>query len=309
MNCRFCGGHRLPWICCPIDQKTGKSTDYGDAFLCSACDIAAIEPLPSEQEIPGFYTLDSYYTQGASHFIKARTTLADRALTKLAWWLDGTTPLSPDQFQGRGAVCDLGCGNGACLKEFVRLGWTVAGVEPDDKARSMIDLPDIFPGTAERLPNEIMARRFDLVIMTYVLEHCRDPLLALRNAAAILRRGSLLWLEVPNKDCAHFRMFGAASECYDAPRHLHFFGPNGLAALTKRAGFEIIREYAWGLTRHHSPSWRATERKIRNCLLTHEAATIPPDHTFARSAFLLLRELLAPKTDRCDAIGLIARRI
>jgi len=152
----------------------------------------------------------------------------------------------------------------------------------------MIELPDIFPGTAERLPSEIMARRFDLVIMTHVLEHCRDPLLGLRNAAAILRRGGLLWLEVPNKDCVHFRMFGAASECYDAPRHLHFFGPNGLAALTKQAGFEIANTRG-GLARHHSPSWRATERRIRNYLLTHQASTIPPDHTFARSVFLLLK--------------------
>jgi SAM-dependent methyltransferase len=312
-KCPFCGTATQPWIKCPIDPKTGKSTRFANAALCPTCDIGAIDPMPKAEEISAFYDLETYYTHGKGHFEDAPNTIADRVLTKLAWLFDHGVTLSVEKvvsrFGGKGSVCDLGCGTGDYLIGLASHGWDVTGVEPDAKARAFVRSRgfDAYDGTAELIPDAIKDIRFDLVIMTHVLEHCRSPAVALANAVGLLKPGGRLLLEVPNKDCFHFRTFGGGSECYDAPRHLFFFGKIGLRNLLKTSNMQIEEFYYHGLTRHHLPSWRATEQKIRKFIIA-EGGGPPPAHTWAFSFWLLLRELGASPDQRYDAIGLWARK-
>jgi len=312
MNCLFCGRLMSAWVSSPIDPKTRRPTRYGSAEMCPSCDIGSIVPQPTPDEVPDFYTLDNYYTQGSSHFEKVAPTLADRILTKLAWQIDHGAPVDLDKITSRftrpGSVCDLGCGNGDYLIGLKGRGWAPTGVEPDPAARTLLAARgvDSYPGTAEQLPAAITGSRFDLVILTHVLEHCLDPRLALHNAASLLKQGGLLLVEVPNKDCAHFDMLGAGSECYDAPRHLFFFGPVGLRRQIEMQGLIVQQEYQHGFTRHHSPGWRATERRIRNEMIAAGANPVPPDHSWGRSLFLLLQEAITSRN--YDATGLWARK-
>jgi SAM-dependent methyltransferase len=237
IECFFCGEPLSPWISSPIDPKTKKMTAYGSAAICVKCDIAAITPQPSAAEIPQFYKLDNYYTRGRDHFEEVKLTMADRVLGKLAWHFDrGYQNWLEDiqfRFSRPGSVCDLGCGSGGYLLGLIEYGWTATGVEPDPVARVLLSSRgvDVYDGTAEMLPKAISDNRFDLVIATHVLEHCLNPTLAIENASGLLKPGGYLLVEVPNKDCVHFETFGAGSECYDAPRHLFFFGPSSLRRL------------------------------------------------------------------------------
>jgi 2-polyprenyl-3-methyl-5-hydroxy-6-metoxy-1,4-benzoquinol methylase len=283
-------------------------------MLCEACDIASVVPRPSPAELADFYRLDNYYTQGEGHFEKVRNTSADKVLVKLAWLLDRGSEISVDnivsKFSGPASVCDLGCGSGKFLTGLKDRGWSATGVEPDPAAQSFLSDRglDVHRGTAEHPPEAIRGRQFDLVIMTHVLEHCLNPDAALNNAAGLIKPGGLLLLEVPNKDCVHFRTFGAGSECYDAPRHLFFFGPDGLRRLVERQNLAVEEQYEHGLTRHHAANWRATERKIRDTILAAGGKQLPPSHTWLRSAILLAQEFLSPPRQRYDAIGLWARK-
>jgi SAM-dependent methyltransferase len=192
------------------------------------------------------------------------------------------------------------------MQELAQRGWSIVGVEPDPKAISQANGLTIYSGTAEEIPHSIQDDRFDLVIMSHTLEHCLDPVAAVRNAAALLKPEGRLLIEVPNKNCVHFRTFGPASECFDVPRHLFFFGPCSLRRLVERCGLRVEEEYRHGLTRHHLPSWRATERRIRGYIRAQKGDAT--DHSLAMSMILLAREALAPRTDRYDAIGLWAVR-
>jgi SAM-dependent methyltransferase len=310
--CPICHGPSSLWISCPIDPKTGHRTFYGSAFICSACDVAAIYPLPSKTVIPQFYQLEKYYTHGESHFQEVNTTIIDRVLVKLAWLLDHGSEISADgiieKFTQPGRACDLGCGSAMLLHQLYSVGWQVVGVEPDPKARLAASKKgiDVYDGTAEELPNEIVEKRYDLVILRHTLEHCLEPVTALNNAATLLRPGGYLLLEVPNKDCIHFRTFGGSSECYDAPRHLFFFGPAGLRKLVESQGLMVVHEYQHGFTRHHLPIWRATERRI--CRQIRAAGGNAVDHTWINSIILLLREMISSNSQRYDAVGLWATR-
>ncbi len=315
-QCRICASDVKPWIQAPIDPKSGKPTRFGDTWLCEKCDIGMVLPVCSADELRQFYNLEKYYTQSGSHFIAKPDSFLDRVLTKAAWWLDQGEQLGPEQINARfpspGSVCDIGCGEGHLLSGLQALGWRVCGIEPDPVAKSHGEQAAfrIFNGTAEKIPMDLPEGTFDLVVMSHVLEHCMTPQLAISNAYKLLRPGGLFMIEVPNKDALHFRMFRAASDCYDIPRHQYFFGLNALNRMLETANFRVVEEYYHGLTRHHLPGWRATEQKIRLDIKDAgtDAAKIPPEHTLLRSAQLLLWEMISPKATRYDAIGIWGKK-
>src|SRR5207237_6349721 len=136
-------------------------------------------------------------------------------------------------------ICDLGCGHADYLRQFKALGFDVVGVEPDPDAREQANAAGVkvLDGTAESPPEHMGL--FDLVICTHALEHCRNPKSALENAFAMTKPGGSCYIEVPNCAAEHFRTFTVCSEMFDAPRHIHFFTADNLAALAEGAGFAV----------------------------------------------------------------------
>jgi 2-polyprenyl-3-methyl-5-hydroxy-6-metoxy-1,4-benzoquinol methylase len=273
-------------------------------------------PVCSKDELLEFYNLEKYYTQSGSHFLAKSQTFFDKVLIKVAWWFDDGVQMSADQINARfslpGSVCDIGCGDGHLLRSLQVLGWSIHGVEPDPSAKSYGDknpIP-ILHGTAEELPAVLARNQFDLVIMSHVLEHTMDPDLAISNAHGLLKSGGFILIEVPNKDAVHFQMFRAASDCFDVPRHQYFFGLSSLKKMLERKKFEVTEYYHHGLTRHHSPDWRETERKIRFDIVKTDIdrSKLPPDHSLMKSVKLLIKEMFGAKLRRFDAIGVWARK-
>ncbi|UIY28405.1 class I SAM-dependent methyltransferase [Neorhizobium galegae] len=111
------------------------------------------------------------------------------------------------------------------LGRFKALGFNVLGVEPDAAARAEAAKAGVtvLAGTCEELPADLKGQSCDLVIMRHVLEHCRDPILALQKAFFLTRPGGILFCEVPNCAATHFKSLGVCSAMFDAPRHLYFF--------------------------------------------------------------------------------------
>jgi SAM-dependent methyltransferase len=143
---------------------------------------------------------------------------------------------------GNHEICDLGCGNGDLLAEFKARGHSVVGVEVDEDARRNAGEKGIetHVGYAEALPDAVKRRTFDLVTMIHVLEHCADPLLALRNAYDLLRPGGYLAVEVPNNEAIFAERLGPAWFNCDAGRHLNFFTAKSLVAALQSLDLEIL---------------------------------------------------------------------
>lgn len=314
VTCKVCSGSAKLWLNMPLDGKTFEPTAYGKVYRCERCGHGSVVPLPTPAEVPAFYALDEYYTQGKSHIRNIRPGILDKVLTKLAWTFDDGIDLAPAllalNLNAGSWVCEIGCGHGANLVDFMRQGHTTLGVDPDPKAvaHAAESGVEVLLGTGEILPERVRSTRFDLVIMSHSLEHCIDPMLAVANVASILRPGGRFVCEVPNSGCKHFLWNTVCSEMFDAPRHLHFYNTGSLRRTAESAGLQIESIQYTGFTRHHGAGWRDTEQRIRAKLVASSRGVCPPEHTYWRSFLLWLATFKAAGSDKYDSVRLVAKK-
>jgi 2-polyprenyl-3-methyl-5-hydroxy-6-metoxy-1,4-benzoquinol methylase len=295
----------------PLDAMKDEPTPYCNVVRCTSCELGSLATIPEAHEVPAFYDLKSYYTHGRSHMVDRPGSFAEKVLVRLAYAFDNPRLFVPEQIAkllpANGSICDLGCGDAVYLNRFAELGFEVVGVDPDENALKNSDVK-VIQGTAEELPEPLIGQRYDLVIMTHSLEHCRNPSHAVRNAFEMTKAGGLCYIEVPNCSSQHFCWFNICSAMFDNPRHIHFFTPSALRALVRRAGFSETRSYHNGYVRNFLPSWRDWEVSIADRLRDAALVKSPPRHSFAKSVLLLLLSCWRRREYKYDSIGLLLAR-
>lgn len=104
-------------------------------------------------------------------------------------------------------MLDIGAGRGKLLLSAKSDGWKVVGIETSPR----------FAGVAEKYSGVEVRRApleqcgfasdsFDVVILGAVLEHLYNPDEVMREVARVLRRGGILYVDVPNEEGLYFRM-------------------------------------------------------------------------------------------------------
>ena len=239
---------------------------------CDDCAFGRIDADLTPEKVATFYGPD-YYTHGANG-VQFPLSFVDRVLMHIAWRVDHGNDHKPPASNGRPAsMCDIGCGGGENLKAYADADYDVIGVDPDKNAAAFKSWPTLL-GSAENLPHELRGRRFDVVLMSHSLEHCIDPVKAVRNAASLLNQNGRLIVEVPNNACYAFEKYGAKWPCSDLPRHLSFFTRRSLAKILSGAGLEPSFEYV-GFCRQFHPARKRGQKSTH----THSAIQL------ARTAF------------------------
>lgn len=134
------------------------------------------------------------------------------------------------------SVLQLGSSDGYTLACFKNAGAEqVLGVEPGEKARSFALARygiESLAGTAENFDS---SEKFELVILTHVLEHLYDPLLVLRKLKRNLADDGHLLIEVPLWERLEKQPVGVLSF-----EHLNYFSEDTLNLLLNAAGFESV---------------------------------------------------------------------
>jgi 2-polyprenyl-3-methyl-5-hydroxy-6-metoxy-1,4-benzoquinol methylase len=315
-KCPLCGTPTAalrPWLTVPLDVKRRQPLDSGALVWCDACDFGTTLQQPDDRQLAAAYDLSAYYTHGGTHFPQVTATVADRVLTKVAYLVDRGQMVGRDQLlalvpEAR-SVLDIGCGNGDFLAGLAGQGRRLVGVDPDPNARKVAKAKglEVLTGTAEALPEALSGQRFDLITMTHVLEHCRDPLVALRNARDLLTPSGAFFCEVPNCGSVYFQTYAAISEMLDVPRHLHFFTRTALSKLCSASGLTVLGWNHHGYTRHFGAAWRAWENEIHNQLVAEGPDGPVPRRNWLGSLALIARSMAARPDRKYDCIGLFAR--
>jgi SAM-dependent methyltransferase len=306
--CPLTGDPMAPWFRVPRDWRRPASDLGYDLYWSHSAEFGQVRPRPTPAEIAEFYAVD-YYTHGARAGA-GREGLADRICRHLAWRVDAGIPMTAARFRTLAAesvgpkALEIGCGDGGLLAALRADGWVVAGVEPDPAARAAAVGRglEVYPGVAEELPIEVRGRRYDLVVLMHVLEHCLDPIRALRAAGALLKPGGAVVVEVPNNAAVGLQQAEAVWPWLDVPRHLNFFTPKSLSLACGAAGLTVGHPEFVGYSRQFSGEWRATEQAIRAAF----GVALCQTHGL-RSWWLLLRTAFAASARKYDSVRVVAR--
>jgi SAM-dependent methyltransferase len=244
-------------LLCDGTTRTLFSHRGFDLNWCTECDFGRLIGHFTPELVASFYG-PTYYTHQEVASRHLPMSIYDRALIHLAWRADWGKSFSPDELGAARSrrACDIGCGGGHNLKQLKEAGFHSIGFEPDERARiRAAKIASVFNGTAENPPHEIAADRFDIVLMSHVLEHCIDPPRAIYNARHILAEGGRLVIEVPNNAAHGFRTFGPDWPWTDIPRHLNFFTEKSLTKMLRSAGLHVETVYYVGYARQFLPEW------------------------------------------------------
>lgn len=97
-------------------------------------------------------------------------------------------------------ILDVGCGSGMLLNLFKKHNFKVYGIEPDVDAYrfvcNLIGKDRVFKGTFEEFYKKVN-KKFDLIILSHVLEHTPNPINFLKKVKSILNSNGFIYIEIP----------------------------------------------------------------------------------------------------------------
>lgn len=133
-----------------------------------------------------------------------------------------------------GRMLDIGCASGNILRSFGAAypGWRLHGLEHNDQWRSTVmRTPNVdgFYSDLDALAGELQDERFDLIVMSHVLEHILDPATYLKKLRGLLSDDGVLYVAVPD-----FRQNPIDLFVLD---HCTHFDEDTLDDVLKRGGF------------------------------------------------------------------------
>ena len=143
----------------------------------------------------------------------------------------------------RGDVLDVGCNAGYALKAFEQRGWSPTGVEQNEEtaafARTRLNGPvlrDVAELTADR--------RFDVILLSHIIEHIPDPLAFLLPLVDRLRARGVVYVKVPNYGSRTVR-YGLRGRwtSFLPGQHVWYFDASSLTRLMQRAALLEGRTY------------------------------------------------------------------
>jgi 2-polyprenyl-3-methyl-5-hydroxy-6-metoxy-1,4-benzoquinol methylase len=213
----------------PLSITSPASVRWKFGFIsgCEQCGVVFANPMPSEQELDTVYSPEGEWG-------RHRQDEQEKAVSarRLAWLFNPLIHEFDVLRPSAGAtVLDFGCGLGGMLDALEDVGWTTYGIEPATdvafrRHRRLTEIPD--------------DARFDLVLLSHVLEHVTAPLGILRQLARATRPGGLLLVRLPNLEGVGEHR--DLKYCIRSKTHLMAYSVPCLEWLLADAGFALLRD-------------------------------------------------------------------
>ena len=140
-----------------------------------------------------------------------------------------------------GSVLDIGASTGTFLELFKEKGWETWGVEPSKAGEIASQKVDKLLRTtfeSARLPKNY----FDVVILNHTLEHLANPVSVLRKVKTILKKGGIVFVDVPNFGGLSSKLFGSHWRFLTPEEHLFHFTKESLKKVMEASGFKVVHQ-------------------------------------------------------------------
>ena len=136
-------------------------------------------------------------------------------------------------------LLDVGCGRGDFLMRSQYCGYLASGIDFDPETINIANKRGLSAKVCEiqDLPEDV---KYDVIILSHVIEHVKDPLAMLREIHLRLKVGGYFYIATPNYNSAGRKTFGKYWRGCDVPRHFHFFNMEKLEFILKDVGFSRV---------------------------------------------------------------------
>jgi SAM-dependent methyltransferase len=152
----------------------------------------------------------------------------------------------------RPTVLDVGSGLCVFLQRMKEEGWECTALDPDPRTVEHAQRHIGVHAICDDFLAAPQLSAYDLITFNKVLEHVEDPITVLQKSHQHLRRGGVVYVEVPDGEAAAVE--GAGREEFFI-EHLWAFSLTSLISLATRAGFSVHC-----IERVHEPSRKYTLR-------------------------------------------------
>jgi SAM-dependent methyltransferase len=236
-SCPACGSAvKKPWL--------GKEI-AGVKFnldKCCACGTGYVNPQPSAASLKSLYTCPGHGSKSLISFDKVmasevefpNSTVDAQRLVTYAKELLG--PFKA----GEAKALDIGSGYGFFSKAALEQGFQVMAVNPasaENRISKQLNGFEPIPLFFEEV--DFGAEKFDLVILSQVLEHLLDPFQVLVKIRNLIKPEGVIAIAVPNVDAILIKILKSRSSFLGLPEHIIHFSRQGLRAILQRAGFDV----------------------------------------------------------------------
>lgn len=272
-RCPVCGSESRSLQYAHLEDQLYGTPGSWSLYRCMKCRVSYLDPRPNIKTIGKAYV--EYHTHGAGdQRVLSKNPLRNAKLALKNGYLNNTwntslqpafpflariiSRISPNWMElydrhtlrnlpnpPRGELLDIGCGSGSFLKVAKAVGWSVHGIDFDERAieAAKAEKIDVKLGGIELFDgqNEL----FDVITMSHVIEHVHDPKKVLKACWGLLKAGGTLWIESPNIDSWGAGVFGRDWRGLEPPRHLVLFNTRNMSELLSNVGFSKIQHAGW----------------------------------------------------------------
>jgi SAM-dependent methyltransferase len=233
-NCLICSSDKTK----KIRPFKGANQIFDNKFLmqCMNCQMVYLSPMPSDADLE-IYNANYFESAHGGHPSNPSALAFFSGIGKLRGYYVDSFLLRNGLNAKR--VLEIGPGHGYFAKNWIELHPNVDyfGVETDKSCYESLKRAGVKILAPEQVDSSF--EEVDLVIISHVLEHVSNPESFLQTVTKKLRKGGVLFIEVPCFDWQHKEL--------DEP-HLLFFDKEPLKLLLKKVGFDQIEVNYYGNT-------------------------------------------------------------
>ncbi len=138
-------------------------------------------------------------------------------------------------------LLDIGCGTGDFLQLAKQNSWSICGIEPNEKARSIANEKTANAVFNSNKLSELKPHSFDVITLWHVLEHLPNLEAQVSTLKRLLKQNGTLVVAVPNYKSFDAQIYQSNWAAYDVPRHLWHFSKLSISKLFKAQQMKVVK--------------------------------------------------------------------